>query len=193
MSDSEDQVSNQNQDDQTDDQQDPSQEDDQRESEETISAAEAAKLRKELADTRKEAAKHRTDLRKVQADAAKAEQDKAKEQGNFEKLYETAQTTITERDDRIAELEGQIKTAEHTSLRVQVAQKHKLPADLTDLLQGDDEAALEASAKVLAKHIRIEAPDTEAGRAGRRQSQETKPVAPGKTVDGIQKVAWTPA
>lgn len=189
MSESEDQESNQN--DAAADQQDQSRADDQRESEETITPAEAAKLRKELADTRKEAAKHRTDLRKVQADATKAEQDKAKEQGNFEKLYEAEQKTVAERDARIVELEGQIKGAEHASLRAQVAQKYTLPVDLADLLQGDDEAALEASAKVIAKHVRIDAPDTEAGRAGRRQVQETRVVTPAKTVDGVQKVAWT--
>lgn len=187
MSDPEDQESNQND---ADDQQDPSQADDQQESEESITPAEAAKLRKELADTRKEAAKHRTDLRKVQADAAQAEQDKAKEQGNFKALYEAEQKTVSERDARIVELESQIKGAEHASLRAQVAQKYKLPVDLTDLIQGDDEAALEGSAKVLAKHVRVDAPDTEAGRGGRRQVQEARVATPGKTVDGTQKVAW---
>ncbi len=189
MSESEDQVSNQ--DDQTDDQQDASQVDDQQQVEEPISAAEAAKLRKDLADTRKEAAKHRTDLRKVQADAARAEQDKAKEAGNFQALYEAAQTTITERESRIVELEGQIAESDRATRRQTIAAKHRLTPELADRLRGDTDDELEADAKSLAKFVRTDAPDTEAGRGGRRPVAEQKPVTPGRTVEGVQKVAWT--
>lgn len=199
MSDPEDQASNQ--DDQTDDQQDQPQADNQQQSDkpgEPLTADEIAALRKrtEIAesqakDARKDAAKYRTTARDLQQAEDDRKTKTATEQGDFKALHEAAQTTIKARDARIVELEGQISTAEHVSLRVRVAQKYKLPADLTDLIQGDDEAALDASAKVLAKHVRTDAPDTEAGRGGRRQINEQKPVVPGKTIDGVQKVAWT--
>ncbi len=132
------------------------------------------------------------ELARYKAAETKRTEDAAREQGDFKALYEGSQTTISERDARIAELEGQIQAAEHTSLRTRIAAKHKLPADLTDLLRGDDEAALEASAKVLAKHIRTDAPDTEAGITRTRQqtNRQTAKTEPGKTINGTQKVAW---
>lgn len=196
MSESEDRVSNQN--DNADDQQDQSQADDQQESDKPLTADEIAALRKrtEIAesqakDARRDAAKYRTTARNLQQAEDDRKTKAATDQGDFKTLYETAQTTITERDARIVELEGQIADGERTSLRQRIAMKHKLPGDLVDMLQGDDEAALEASAKTLAKHVRIDAPDTEAGRGGRRPVADTKPATPGKTVDGVQKVAWT--
>lgn len=131
------------------------------------------------------------DLATLKTADQKRTEDAAKKQGNFEKLYETAQTTITERDARIVELEGQIAEGERATRRQAIAAKHRLTAELADRLRGDTDDELEADAKSLARLIRIDAPDTEAGRGGRRSGVEQKPVTPGKTVDGTQKVAWT--
>lgn len=52
-----------------------------------------------------------------------------------------------------AALVEQVAALEHQLLVSAVAQKHKLPDDLSSLLQGDDEEALNAHAAVLAKYI----------------------------------------
>lgn len=191
MSESEDQASHDQSDDSTE-QRDPSREDGKQQEQETLTPAEIARLRKEASDARNEAAARRVELRDLKAAQSKADQEKAKEQGDFEKLYQQEQSTTATLSARVAELEGQIKTAERSTLRAQVAQKYKLPAELTDLLQGDDESALDASAKRLAKHVRTDAPDTEAG-VNRSRQQPARPERkpePGKTVDGVQTVAW---
>jgi hypothetical protein len=61
-----------------------------------------------------------------------------------------------------------------------VAKKHGLPDSLVDRLQGDDDEALDADAKELAKLLASpEAADTDAG----RRNHSTKPTKPESLLD----------
>jgi hypothetical protein len=126
-----------------------------------------------------------------------AETEAAKKAGDFEKLATTLQT---ENDD----LKRQLAERDQKDLRARIAASHKLPADLAALLQGEDEAALTESAKLLAKHIKTQAaPDTEGGtgvgttssssnsgtRAVRHDDANRK-KEPAFTIEGKQKVPW---
>lgn len=89
-------------------------------------------VKTELSKVRGEAANYRTQLRDLKAQFKDA------------KTPEEIAAAQADSDKKIAELE-------RTILRTAVAAKHKLPAELASLLQGDDEAALETHAKTLAK------------------------------------------
>lgn len=88
--------------------------------------------RKELSNVRAEAANYRTKLREAEAKLSAA------------KTPEEVEAAISELKDQNAKLERSI-------LVNKVAGKHRLPAELAELLKGEDEAALEAHAKALAK------------------------------------------
>jgi hypothetical protein len=79
----------------------------------------------------------------IAADAAK---EAAKKSGDFEALLKTSEA------DRL-KLEADFKTATRALLVTRVGLKHGLPVDMHDRLIGDDEAALEADAKKLAKLV----------------------------------------
>lgn len=88
----------------------------------------------ELRNVRAEAANYRTRLREAEQKLADATSP------------EEIQTAITELREQNAKLE-------RTVLVSKVARKHGLPDDLAARLTGDDEAALEADAKVLSKYV----------------------------------------
>lgn len=122
----------------------------------------------------------------------KADADAAKAKGDFEALAKSAQE---ERDA----LKAELAERDRRDLRARVARTHKLPDDLAALLQGDDEAALVESAKLLAKHLKpVAAPDTEAGAGvGTASKVGDRPLpkksdekVPAYTFDGRPKVAW---
>lgn len=104
--------------------------------------------------------------------ARKAADKQAGELAAWRRTQEDAQKTETERQaDRIAELEQQVRDRdaviaerERNLLKARVAAKYKLPDSLTARLIGEDEAALEADAKALARLVAPpKAPDTETG------------------------------
>lgn len=95
---------------------------------------------------------------------------KAKEQGDYKTLSETQAT-------KIQELEDLIKRRDRAALVSKVAVAHKLPDDLAELLQGEDEAALTEHAKRLAKHVKpATAADTEAGAGNRSGANRPNPA-----------------
>lgn len=128
----------------------------------------------------------------AEAAARKREADEAKAKGDFEALAKTAQE---ERDALKAELAERDKR----DLRARVAKANKLPEEIAPTLQGDDEAAMNEHAKLLAKYVKPQAaPDTEAGAgAGVTTKTGDRPIvkardekAPSYTYDGRPKVAW---
>jgi len=123
-----------------------------------------------------------------------ADIESARASGEFETLAQ-------KRQERIEELERDATARDRQDLRANVARAHKLPDDLANLLQGDDEAALTESAKLLAKHLKHPAaPDTEGGvGAGTSSSTDTsrpikhddgKAKPPAFTFEGREKVPW---
>ena len=111
------------------------------------------------------------------------------ESGNFKELYEK------EVEKREA-AERELKAAKLSELKQKVGTKHGLSQRLIDRLVGDDEAALEADAKELAKELgtsaktkdeeRKPAPKTEGGsgskvRSGVTDAEDEKPKRPAKT------------
>ncbi|MCC2278897.1 hypothetical protein LKL35_26225 [Streptomyces sp. ET3-23] len=100
--------------------------------------------RKELAKVRGEAANYRTRLRD-----AETKLGEAKSPDEFEAA--------------LSELRAQNAELERSVLRASVARKYELPDDLADALRGEDEAALAAHAKVLAKYIPAPAPQSLGG------------------------------
>jgi ATPase subunit of ABC transporter with duplicated ATPase domains len=110
------------------------------------------KVRAEAATYRKNA----TDFEKAQQ---AAEEQRLREQNQWQKLAETYKADL----DRITAE----RDAEHRkTLMAQAAVKHKLPAELAELLKGETEEELDAHAASLAKLIVPVAPNTETGRAG---------------------------
>lgn len=123
---------------------------------------------------------------------SEAETEAAKAAGDFEKLAK-------QRQERVEQLEREAAERDRKDLRARIAKANKLPDDLAALLQGEDEAALTESAKLLAKHIKpISAADTEAGvGAGVTSSDTSKPIKKVDdkkeatfTFEGKQKVPW---
>jgi hypothetical protein len=127
-----------------------------------------------------------------------AETEAARKAGDFEKL-------ATKLQGELDELKGQLAERDQKDLRARIAAAHKLPADLAALLQGDDEAALTESAKLLAKHIKTRtAPDTEGGEGvgttsstssnsgtrAMRHDDANRKKEPAFTIEGKPKVPW---
>jgi len=105
------------------------------------------------------------------------ERKAAEESGNWKKLYEDE---AAKRE--AAELEA--KTERLSALRTKIGAKHSLPEAIVELLKGDDEAALEAHAKELAKVLPKtedekkppkKAPSTENGAGNRVRGAEGDP------------------
>lgn len=101
----------------------------------------------ELARVRQEAASHRTKLRETEAALAAA------------KSPDEVEAALSELRNANAALEREITVS-------RVARKHGLPDDLAAALQGEDEAALEAHAKVLAKYVPASSEDRGEPRGG---------------------------
>lgn len=91
-------------------------------------------LRKKLTDANAEAANYRTRLRETEDKLSKAK-------------------TPEEVEAAVADLKAKNAELERGLLVSKVAGKHELPAELAELLKGDDEAALEAHAQKLAKLV----------------------------------------
>lgn len=100
--------------------------------------------RGELGKARSEAAKYRTSLREAEAKLAEA------------KTPEDIAAAVKEFQDRNAVLEREL-------LVTKVASSHGLPAELAELLKGDDEKALTEHAKKLALFIPRADPDLSGG------------------------------
>lgn len=118
-------------------------------------------------DARETAEKETKRLKKLVDDAEtatkKREADEAAAAGKFEEL-------ATARQQEIDRLTADLAERDKTALREKVGRSQKLPDALIVLLQGDDEKALEAHAKELAKHVKPPtAAETEAG-VGNRTS-----------------------
>lgn len=94
--------------------------------------------RKQLEKANREAAKYRTQLRDLEPLAEKARELEEAQKSEQQKLAE-AQQAAEERASR----------AESELLRMRVAVKHELPAELADRLRGDTEEDLEEDAKRL--------------------------------------------
>jgi hypothetical protein len=94
-----------------------------------------------------------------------------------------AERTKKERDDAVAEL----ARTKLDLLRARVAAKHNLPEALANRLQGADEAAMEADAKVLAKLVVPPASSGAAanGASGRGDRQLTRDQLRGMTAQQI--------
>ena len=140
-----------------------------------------AALQKER-EAREAAEKEAKRLKKIVDDAEaatkKREAEEAAAKGEFEKL-------ATARQEEIDRLKAEIAQKEREALKTKVGNANKLPEPLIALLQGDDEKALEAHAKELAKHVKPPtAAETEAG-AGQRGSSNGVSNAPkeGEKVD----------
>ncbi len=161
---------------------------------EALGEAGKAALQKER-DAREAAEKEAKRLQKLvdDADAAtkKREADEAAARGEFEKL-------ANERQAKIDQLEADIAERDKTALREKVGRSQKLPDALIELLKGDDEKALEAHAKELAKHVKPPtAAETEAG-AGNRSSNGAaanaqKPGANAEAAKAGASYAFMPA
>lgn len=131
-----------------------------------------------IKEVRGEAAGHRTKLQAIEAEKTKAEQADAAKRGEWEKV-------ATDRQAEIDRLSGEVAKRDRDALVSKIAAAHKLPTDLAELLQGDDETALNDHAKRLAKHVKpVGAPDTEGGSANRGGANRPNAGANGKTQDG---------
>ena len=120
-------------------------------------AAELARLQKEIADLRKENAKHRTANRE-------AERKAAEEAGQFKTLYEQ---TMAE----LETLKADAAKRGREALLHRVAKTAGLPDDLADRLRGETEDELLADAKAMAKRLAVPAPSTGATNPGRGADQ----------------------
>ncbi|MFG2147349.1 hypothetical protein ACGFRG_24660 [Streptomyces sp. NPDC048696] len=100
--------------------------------------------RKELAKVRGEAANYRTRLRDAETKLGSAKGPE-------------------EVEAALADLRTQNAALERSILRATVARKYELPDDLADALHGEDESALEAHAKVLAKYVPVPGPQSLGG------------------------------
>ena len=99
-------------------------------------------------DARKAAEKARADLEKRVAAFEQAQKDAedaaAKEQGKWEEI-------AAKREQELADLRKQLADRDLADLRRTIARKHHLTDDALEFVIGEDEAAIEASVKKLAK------------------------------------------
>lgn len=142
-----------------------------------------AALQKER-EAREAAEKEANRLKKLveaaEAATRKREADEAAAKGEFEKL-------ATERQQEIERLQGEIAERDTAALRDKVGRAHKLPDPLIDLLKGDDEAALTAHAKELAKHVKPPtAAETEAGAGNRGNGAGPAVQKPGANAEAAK-------
>jgi hypothetical protein len=115
-------------------------------------------LRKKLTDANAEAANYRTRLREAEQKLSEA------------KTPEEVAAAVADLTSKNAELERSL-------LVTKVASKYELPAELAELLKGDDEAALAKHAQTLAKFASPSDPESLSGGLTPGDSQEFDPVA----------------
>lgn len=105
----------------------------------------------------------------------KAERAKLEAEGNWQQVAEGLKTQIADLETQLTNAQAEIqrrdeaevaakKEAARQQLVTKVATKHKLPAEIAELLRGDTEAQLEAHAQKLAGAVGTpKAPPTEGG------------------------------
>jgi hypothetical protein len=123
-------------------------------------------------EARKAAEKARADLEKRIAAFEQAQKDAedaaAKESGKWEEI-------ASKREQEANDLRAQLEARDREALRASIARKHRLPDDALEFVTGDDEAAIEASVKKLAKlAARDEDVDTDSGKRTSGTKQTAK-------------------
>jgi hypothetical protein len=119
-------------------------------------------VREEIKKLRKEAADRRTT-----AQQAKAEADTLREKLGKAKTPEEVQELVND-------YEGKVSALQATMLRTQIANEFRLPADLAELLKGEDEEELKAHAEKLSQYVpKGQTPSGGTPRGGRNPSQST--------------------
>lgn len=124
-------------------------------------------------DLRKKAEKDARDLKKrldtLEAEKKKRDEDKATENGEFEKL-------ANDRAAEIEDLKQQIKDRDAKDTKAAIAKKHGIPDELIAMLQGETEDDIEASAKTVAKHLKVrDTTDIDAGEKSQTKSKDKTP------------------
>lgn len=104
-----------------------------------------------------------------------------KEQGEFEQLYEAEQAKVVDLQRQIDDLTKAAQQRELDIVRRTMATRYGLPDELASRLTGDDDAAIEADAKALAKTIKVNPADTEGGAGGRSSAKSKGASTPGYT------------
>jgi hypothetical protein len=127
-------------------------------------------LREQLTRANAEAANYRVKLR------------------NAEKALEDAES-VEEYKAAVENLKEVNATLERQILVTSVATEHKLPAELAELLQGEDEAALKAHAAKLAKFVPAEEPTPTPGGKQHVVDDLTGGLNPGGNEDTFDAVA----
>lgn len=107
-------------------------------------------VRSEVERLRKESA-----AKRISAQQAKQESEELKTKLSEAKTAEEVQSLISDYEEKVSALEGAM-------LRSSVASEYKLPADLAELLKGDDEESLKAHAEKLSRYV----PKSQAPSAG---------------------------
>ena len=142
----------------------------QADADETISLDEAKKLRSENASLRKRAKDAEMKAQAAESAKQQREEAEAKEQGKWEELAKKY-------EGEIDTLKQQIATRDQADVKATIAKKHGIPDDLIPMLQGETEDDIDASAKTVAKHLKVrESTDIDAGvktQNGERKKAET--------------------
>ena len=101
----------------------------------------------------------------------------AKRRGDFEQL-------LSAKERELEETRAELAQERHNVLKARIAAKHSLPPELAERLQGQDEAALEADAKHLAKF----APKANGlpPASGRNPAQGSGDLSPEKTREQLR-------
>ncbi len=97
---------------------------------------------KEIKDLRTENAKHRTATKKAEAEASLVAEKQLLEDGKAKEAYEKVRLEFDE-------LTQSLKASEDARIKMQIATKFGLPAELIDRLKGDTSEELEADAEML--------------------------------------------
>ena len=142
----------------------------QADAEETISLDEAKKLRSEAAGLRKRLKDAETKAQAAEAAKQQREEAEAKEQGKWEEIAK-------KREGELADLNRKLAERDQADAKAAIAKKHGIPDDLVSLLQGETDDDIDASARTLAKHLKVrESTDIDAGvktQNGERKKAET--------------------
>lgn len=129
-----------------------------------------ARLAELLAEARQEAANHRIEANKLKEAQRVADESKLLTDKKFEELANKRQETI----DSLAKEIAVLKREKDIN---KILSDHKLPLELAISITGNTKEEMEASAKLLAKHVVAPpAPNTEGGNS----NQQRRPAGPGQ-------------
>lgn len=138
-------------------------------------ADDRAELKAALAKERKAARDASQALKAAQKKIDDAAEAKAREDGDYKALLEARDKDLKARDKELAELKAERDSERLTGLREKYGAKERIPEDLWKKIEGDDEDAIKADAKSLAKHLGgREAPEDDAGERSRTNGKKTK-------------------